>query len=62
MTTAQTQKLEKLEKDVMALKSAILGIVPLDKEGEYKQSSTRRMNALQKKPVRIYRGKENSKT
>jgi len=36
MTTEQ--KIQKLEKEVAELKSVVLSLIPLDKEGEYKDS------------------------
>jgi len=58
MTTQELKKLAKIQKEVTALKSAVMSIVPLDKEGEYKKSFIARMKKLQsQKPVSAYSGK-----
>lgn len=56
MTQAQIQKLNRLNKEVEILKSAVLGILPLDREGEYKESFIREVKrASKQKPVFEYR-------
>jgi len=58
MTTQEMKKLAKMQKELTILKSAVLGIVPLDKEGEYKSSFLARMKKIQyQKPVGVYKGK-----
>ncbi len=59
MTTGELNKLAKIQKELTILKSAVLGIVPLDKEGEYKTNFISKMKKLQsKKPTHVYSGKK----
>jgi hypothetical protein len=58
MTTQELKKLAKIQKEITVLKSAVIGLVPLDKEGEYKTSFIARMKKLQsQKPISAYSGK-----
>jgi hypothetical protein len=53
MTTLQ--KIEKLEKEVTNLKSLFYAIIPLDKEGAYKDTFVQNMRRLaQEKSVGIF--------
>ncbi|MBP6881382.1 MAG: hypothetical protein KBC35_02045 [Candidatus Pacebacteria bacterium] len=56
MNTAQ--KIQKLEKEMQGLHDLFSALVPLDKEGEYKDSFVKEMSKLAKeKPEGTYDGK-----
>jgi len=58
MTTKELQKLNKLEKEVQVLKNLVANIVPVDTEGEYKDSFKKEMKAVSKeKSTFEYSGK-----
>lgn len=52
------QKIQKLEKEVQLLHDLFSALVPLDREGEYKDSFVKEMKKMMKeKPVGTYEGK-----
>jgi len=58
MNTTQIVKLNKLEREVEELKSLVFSIVPIDQEGEYKDSFIVRMKKIaSQKPAFVYKGK-----
>jgi hypothetical protein len=58
MTTKDTQKLNRLEREVKILKSFVSNLVPYDKEGEYKDSFLKQIkNVAREKSEFTYKGK-----
>lgn len=58
MTTKELQKLNRLEKEVRALKSFVANLVPYDNEGEYLDAFLNQMRKLSKsKAIFEYKGK-----
>lgn len=57
MTTKELQKLNRLEKEMKALKSFVANLVPYDNEGEYLDSFLNQMGKLSKsKAIFEYKG------